>query len=240
MKSIIAEWVRFIGTVLVLVFAINTIAFASFHIPSVSMVPTLAVGDRVVVTKFSYGYSRYSVPLGLSPAMPTDDGRIFSQLPERGDIIVFRHTQDSTTMIKRLIGLPGDRIQVKAGRLIINGELVERTLQRQYTFTDQRDTLHQVREFNEVLPGGFEHTIIEITDNGALDNTPEFLVPEGHVFMMGDNRDMSADSRRINDLGFVPVENLMGPAQIISYSLHNCGKRNPDICNSSRIFKRLY
>lgn len=240
MLKTVIEWARFIGTVLVLVFAINTIAFASFHIPSVSMVPTLAVGDRVIVTKFSYGYSRYSVPFALSPKMPTNDRRIFSKTPERGDIIVFRHTRSSITMIKRLIGLPGDRIQVQSGRLYINGNLVERKLLRQYTFTDQRGTHHPAREFTEVLPGGVEHTIIEITDSGSLDNTPEFTVPAGHLFMMGDNRDMSADSRLSHDLGFVPVENLMGPAQIISYSLHNCGQRNPDICNSSRILKWLH
>jgi len=239
MLKTVIEWTRFAVTVLALVFAINTIAFASFHIPSVSMAPTLAVGDRVIVTKFSYGYSRYSVPFALSPAMPTDDGRIFSSTPERGDIIVFRHTRSSITMIKRLIGLAGDRIQVQSGRLYINGELVERKLQREYTFTDQRNTLHAAREFTEVLPGGIEHTIIEMTDSGPLDNTPEFTVPEGHLFMMGDNRDQSADSRLSHDLGFVPIENLMGPAQIISYSLHNCGKRNPDVCNSSRFMKRL-
>ncbi len=238
-KDVLLEWGKTIAIVVGLVFAIQTIAFASFHIPSESMAPTLTVGDRVVVTKFSYGYSRHSVPFSLAPSLPTKSGRIIGQIPSRGDIVVFRHTRDDITMIKRVIGLPGDRVQVKQGQLHLNGELVEREKSREYTYTTRNGQSYQVREYIEQLPDGPAHTIIEIAPDSLMDNTREYTVPEGHLFMMGDNRDMSSDSRFLNKLGFVPFENLMGRAQVISYSLHNCAKKNPDICNSSRILKRL-
>jgi signal peptidase I len=240
MKQQIIEWTRFLATVFAMVFAINTIAFASFHIPSESMIPTLAVGDRVVVSKFTYGYSKHSVPFSLAPAVPSDTGRILSSTPERGDIVVFRHTNDEITMIKRVIGLPGERIQMMGGRLYLNGELVERNKLRSYTFNDRRGSAHEVNEYTEILPGGYEHVIVEITDAGMLDNTAEITIPEGHLFMMGDNRDMSSDSRRMTHLGTVPLENLIGKARIISFSLNTCGKSNPEICAASRTLKRLH
>lgn len=239
MKAQIIEWTRFLATVVAMVFAINTIAFASFHIPSESMVPTLAVGDRVVVSKFSYGYSKHSVPFGLGPSIPTDTGRILAGTPGRGDIVVFRHTNDDITMIKRVVGLPGETVQMKSGRLYINGELVEREKTRDYMFTDRRGMTRRVSEYNEKLPGGFEHTIIEIADNGSLDNTSAIVIPQGHLFMMGDNRDMSSDSRRTQHLGTVPLENLMGRAQIISFSLATCGELNPEICSARRMLTSL-
>ena len=219
--------------------AIQTVAFASFHIPSESMAPTLAVGDRVVVTKFPYGFSKNSIPFDLGAVLPEAGSRLFGGTPKRGDIVVFKHTQDSKTMIKRVIGLPGERIAMKGGRLYINGVLTPRTEKRSYTFTSRHGQSAPVREFVETLPGGFTHDIIEITNGARLDNTNEIVIPEDHVFMMGDNRDMSADSRESWNLGPVPLSNLMGRAEIISYSLKNCGKQNPDICSSSRILKRL-
>ncbi len=190
-----------------------------FRIPSGSMQPTLAVGDYIVVTKWSYGYGRYSfAPLeGLLP-----HGRIFSNgflgsEPERGDVIVFRPTAEPTRdFIKRLIGLPGDRIQMREGVLYINREPVQR---ESLGVTDQcpdhnGDPL-PAETFRETLPNGVSYITC---DKGmtSLDNTREYTVPEGHYFMMGDDRDNSDDSRQI--VGFVPRENLVGPAQFIVVS----------------------
>lgn len=239
-KNEILEWSRTIAMVIALFLAIQTVAFASFHIPSESMAPTLAVGDRVVVTKFPYGYSKNSVPFNLAGFLPDTRGRFLERTPERGDIVVFKHTQDNKTMIKRVIGLPGDRIAERGSELYINGELVPRKKTRSYTFTTRHGQPVPVTEYIETLPNGVEHLILEATDQGPLDNTPDIEVPEGYLFMMGDNRDLSADSRETWSLGPVPMGNLMGKAVIISYSLKDCGKSNPEICNSSRILKRLY
>lgn len=239
MKEQIVEWTKFLGSVALLVFTINTVAFASFHIPSESMVPTLEVGDRVVVTKMSYGYSKHSVPFGLAPGLPTQSGRVFGSLPERGEIVVFKHTKSTTTLIKRVIGLPGDQIQMKAGQLYLNGVAVPREEITEFMFTDAHGLTRQATEYIETLPNGVEHKILEITNDGPLDDTPQFTVPEGHLFMMGDNRDMSADSRLIRSLGMVPVENLIGRAQIISFSLAKCGKTNPEICSGRRFLTSL-
>lgn len=239
MKQEVLEWGRTIGMVVGLFLVIQTVAFASFHIPSESMVPTLAVGDRVVVTKFPYGFSKNSVPFNLGSFLPETKSRLFEGVPKRGDIVVFKHTRDSKTMIKRVIGLPGERIAMKAGRLFINGERVEQELAREYVFTRRDGQQARVREYLETLPGGYAHDIVEVSDRAPLDNIKEILIPEGHLFMMGDNRDMSADSRETWNLGPVPIVNLMGRAEIISYSLGKCGRTNPEVCDTSRILKHL-
>ena len=239
MKQDILEWVRTLGTVAVLFLAIQSVAFASFHIPSESMVPTLAVGDRVVVTKFPYGFSKNSVPYGLGSFLPETKSRLFQGVPKRGDIVVFKHTRESKTIIKRVIGLPGERIAMVGGQLFLNGEPVEKVLKRGYVFTKHNGQQAQVREYVETLPGGYTHDIVEVSDHEPLDNVREITIPEGSLFMMGDNRDMSADSRQTRKLGPVPFANLMGRAEIISYSLGKCGRANPDICDSSRILKHL-
>lgn len=239
MKHEVIEWSRTISMVVALFLAIQTVAFASFHIPSESMVPTLAVGDRVVVTKFPYGYSKNSIPFNLGSFLPTTKTRLFQSVPERGDIVVFKHTRDAKTMIKRVVGLPGERISMIAGRLHINGDLVEQDLTREYVFTRRDGQQTRVREYLETLPGGYTHDIVEVTNRAPLDNVKEILIPEGHLFMMGDNRDMSADSRETWNLGSVPIANLMGRAEIISYSLGKCGKTNPEVCNTSRLLKHL-
>ena len=240
MKNEAVEWGKTIAMVLALFLGIQTVAFASFHIPSESMAPTLAVGDRVLVTKYAYGYSKNSVAFNLGGFLPDTKGRLFQRMPKRGDIVVFKHTQDSKTMIKRVIGLPGERISMKNGRLYLNREAVPISEIRDYTFTSRQGRQVAVREYKETLPGGLKHDILEIRNNGQFDNMAEIVVPQGHLFMMGDNRDMSSDSRNRAGLSTVPVTNLMGKAVIITYSLKNCGKRNPDICNSSRLLKRLY
>jgi signal peptidase I len=194
---------------------IRTVAFEPFNIPSGSMIPTLLVGDYLFVSKYSYGYSHFSLP--FSP--PLFSGRIFGRLPDRGDVAVFKLPRDTRTdYIKRIIGLPGDRIQMKAGQLYINGEKVQRKPAGEFLAEDGgTSTLYE--RYLETLPNGREHYILKASDDGPLDNTPEYKVPDGYVFAMGDNRDNSQDSRVMNAVGFVPVENLVGRAEFIFLSV---------------------
>lgn len=194
---------------------IRTVAFEPFNIPSGSMIPTLLVGDYLFVSKYSYGYSRFSLP--LSP--PIFSGRIFGRLPDRGDVAVFKLPRDnSTDYIKRIVGLPGDRIQMKGGQLFINGQMVQRQLVGEYTAEGEGPRM-VLKRYLETLPGGRQHYILKASDNEPLDNTQEYKVPEGFVFAMGDNRDNSLDSRVLNAVGFVPVENLVGRAEFIFFSV---------------------
>ena len=193
----------------------RTFAYEPFTIPSGSMLPTLLVGDYLFVSKFSYGYSRYSLP--LSPDL--FEGRIFSGEPERGDVVVFKLPRDNKTdYIKRIVGLPGDRIQVRDGRLYINETLVPRRedgLIEQVTSSGRRS---QVRQYIETLPNGREHLIWEKSDSDFLDNTTVYVVPDGHYFAMGDNRDSSQDSRVLSAVGYIPHDNLVGRAEVLFFS----------------------
>ena len=195
---------------------IRTVAFEPFNIPSGSMIPTLLVGDYLFVSKYSYGYSRYSMPL----APNLFSGRIFGRLPERGDVAVFKWPRDnSTDYIKRIIGLPGDHIQMKSGQLYINGALVPRQPEGDFTADDNGQKI-VAKEFLETLPNGRKHDILKLYEEGGLNTTQEFVVPEQHVFAMGDNRDMSSDSRDPNGgVGYIPVENLVGRAEFIWLSI---------------------
>jgi len=207
----VVETVRTVVYAVLIALFVRTVAYEPFNIPSGSMIPTLLVGDYLFVSKYSYGYSRYSLPFGL----PLISGRILARTPERGDVIVFKWPKDnSTDYIKRLIGLPGDKVQMKGGLLYVNGQPVKR--ERIEDYLDPED--HRlVPQYIETLPNGIRHRIIEKQgDAGTYDNTNEFDVPAGSYFMMGDNRDNSADSRV---WGFVPAENLVGPAQFIFFSL---------------------
>ena len=211
-------WGESIRTVLyagLIAIGIRSIAFEPFNIPSGSMIPTLLVGDYLFVSKYSYGYSRHSFP--FSPNLFS--GRILGAMPQRGDVAVFKLPRDtSQDYIKRIIGLPGDRIQVIRGILHVNGEAVRRESIGPYV-TEGDGPRMTVRLYREVLPGGRTHEIIEQTDDGVLDNTPEYIVPAGHVFAMGDNRDNSLDSRVLSAVGFVPIENLVGRAEFIFFSV---------------------
>ena len=195
---------------------IRTVAFEPFNIPSGSMIPTLLIGDYLFVSKYSYGYSRYSIPF----APNLFNGRVFGRLPDRGDVAVFKLPRDNQTdYIKRIVGLPGDRIQMKSGQLYINGTLVPRQAAGDYT-DDEQGARTIARLYVETLPNGVKHDILKMYEEGGLNSTPEFKVPDGHVFAMGDNRDNSSDSRDPNGgVGFVPVENLVGRAEFIFFSI---------------------
>ncbi|MCW3476154.1 signal peptidase I [Limobrevibacterium gyesilva] len=196
---------------------IRTVAFEPFNIPSGSMIPTLLVGDYLFVSKYSYGYSRYSLPFSL----PLFSGRIFGRLPARGDVAVFKLPKDnSTDYIKRIVGLPGDRIQMRGGQLFINGEQVS----REDAGTNMESPLVMAKLYIETLPSsegepGRRHYIQKYDDTQGLNNTQEYKVPEGFVFAMGDNRDNSQDSRYLNMVGFIPLENLVGRAEFIFFSV---------------------
>lgn len=214
----VGETIRTVIYAVLIALVVRTFGFEPFNIPSGSMIPSLLVGDYLFVSKYSYGYSRHSLPYSL----PLFDGRIFNDAPERGDVVVFKLPRDGRTdYIKRVIGLPGDKIQVKEGQLHINGDPVPRKRIEDYIRRDPSGTAHRFARYIETLPGGVEHPIIEISDNHPYDNTGTFLVPPGHYFMMGDNRDSSTDSRAMDGetrVGFIPSENLVGRAEILFYS----------------------
>ncbi len=214
------ETLRTVVYAVIIALFVRTFAYEPFNIPSGSMIPTLLVGDYLFVSKFSYGYSRYSLPFGL----PLISGRIFASEPERGDVIVFKLPADNETdYIKRLVGLPGDRIQVKSGVLHINGQPVERERLGPVKVTGFAGRTSEVTEYIETLPNGRRHLIREYSDEERSDNTREFLVPEGKYFFMGDNRDRSQDSRAQGRVGFVPRENLVGRAEFLFFSQNGEG-----------------
>jgi signal peptidase I len=211
----LAEGGRVVVHALLIALVIRTLLFQPFNIPSGSMKGTLLIGDYLFVSKYSYGYSHYSIP--FSP--PLFSGRIFGSTPERGDVVVFRLPRDdSTDYIKRVIGLPGDHIQMKDGLLYINGTPVKRERAEDF-IDDENGTPERVRRWRETLPNGVTYQTLDLQDNGFLDNTQEYQVPAGHYFMMGDNRDNSTDSRVLSQVGYVPFENLVGKAQIIFFSI---------------------
>ena len=221
-----AEWLgtlKLLIATLAFVLGIRTVAAEPFVVPSASMVPTLLIGDEMLAAKYPYGIGKYSSPIGL---MPDFAGRFGGHSPERGDVIVFRLPRDpSETYVKRLIGLPGDRIQMKAGRLVINGAMLPRRSVGVYA-TVLDGAPQQFLRYVETLPNGRQHPILKRATGSPLDDTPEFTVPSHQYFMMGDNRDMSLDSRvpaTEGGVGFVPEENLVGRADRVLYS------RDPEV-----------
>jgi signal peptidase I len=211
------ETIKVVIQALLIAVVVRTVLFQPFNIPSGSLVPTLLVGDYLFTSKYSYGYSRYSIPFGP----PLFSGRLWGSEPKRGDIAVFKLPKDnSTDYIKRVIGLPGDKIQVVEGILQINGKAVLRERIADYETSDAFGRTIAVAQYQETLPNGVSHRIIERDgDRGYWDNTYVYTVPAGHFFMMGDNRDNSTDSRDESSVGFVPFENLVGRAEIIFFSI---------------------
>lgn len=200
--------------------------YQGFNIPSRSMMPTLMVGDYLFAAKYPYGYSRYSLPYSL----PLFEGRIFGSEPGRGDVIVFRAPKDtSVDYIKRVVGLPGERIQIRRGQLFINDQPVE--YERLKDSPDASacglDPGARVKRWRETLPNGVSYETFDCIDDGFYDNTNVYTVPAGHVFVLGDNRDNSVDSR-VSSFGYVPLENIVGRAGMIFFSVNSDGDPRPD------------
>ena len=210
------DTVRVIIHALILALIVRVFLFQPFNIPSGSMIPTLLIGDYLFVSKYSYGYSRYSFPFGLN----LFSGRVWATDPERGDVVVFKLPRDNETdYIKRVIGLPGDEIQMINGVLHINGQAVPKETIDDYVVKEPSGRERHMARFRETLPNGVSYPVLDLVQSSFGDNTEVYRVPEEHFFMMGDNRDNSTDSRFLSEVGFVPFENLGGKAQVIFFSI---------------------
>lgn len=207
---------------LVVAMIIRSFLFQPFIIPTGSMIPTILVGDFIFANKYTYGYTKHSFPLGIVPIK----GRVFAKDPEVGDVIIFNNPKDEgKDYVKRCIGRSGDRIQMIGGYLHINGKKLDLEFVKEHIQSDEQGRSYKVKEYIETLPNGVKHPIYKIfftTDpRDKYNNTPEFIVPEGHFFGMGDNRDNSMDSREQERVGFIPSENLMGRASVRWMSIEN-------------------
>lgn len=228
--------VRFFVTLVIFTWALRSFVVQPFDIPSGSMLPTLYIGDYLFVAKWPYGYSRFSFPFGFPPI----SGRFLEHVPERGDVVVFHHPSDNADLIKRVIGLPGDVVEVRGGRVILNGRALDRKVLAPHMIPVSANSPCKpvspatpvIAESNgrvfcryaaslEILPGGRSYTVLNQLDDGAADNFGPVRVPAGHVFLMGDNRDDSLDSRfptSVGGVGMVPLENLIGRALLTFWS----------------------
>ena len=238
-SSAIGETIRTVFWAVLIALVVRTFLFEPFSIPSGSMIPTLLVGDYLFVSKYSYGYSRYSFPGSLD----LFDGRLLGGEPERGDIAVFRKpTHDSDDYIKRIVGLPGDTLQVRGGVLYINGDAVPREYIGDYV--DPQGVRAPAKLYRETLPSGVSYTVLDYGVNQYLDDTLIYVVPEGHYFAMGDNRDNSTDSRVLSEVGYIPAANLVGRAEFLFFSIEEPRSwrevwRLPFAIRYGRLFKGL-
>ena len=253
LKDSVIELIKTVVYALLIAGLFRTLFFQPFWIPTGSMKDTLLIGDFLFVNKMAYGYSRYSCPFAMCPIT----GRILGQDPERGDVIVFRHPSTGEDYVKRLVGLPGDQLQVNDGILSINGEVAPQVPDGVFVerFEAQGsagtrpicksgavglDGLCEKDRFIETLPNGVSHHVLN-TGNGDLDNTPIYTVPDGQYFFMGDNRDNSSDSRVAQPLGvgFVPEQYLLGRADRIMFSAQGKSLLYFWTWRSDRFFKKI-
>ena len=224
-KDSFAETIKTVVYAILIALVFRTFLFQPFWIPSGSMKSTLLIGDYLFISKYAYGYSKHSFPWSLGPF----EGRILGSQPERGDVIVFKHPRTNEDFIKRLVGLPGDTVQMRGGRLFLNGEALPYERAGHFIenvggvscleYRELEDGLKCLKEAAfETMPNGKQYVVLNSDENndGLDDNTRAFTVPEGHFFFMGDNRDNSNDSRL--NVGFVPYENLVGRAEIVAIS----------------------
>ena len=236
----LGETIRTVVYAVLIALVIRTFAYEPFNIPSESMLPTLLVGDYLFVSKYSYGYSRYSLPWGL----PLFEGRLWQSEPRRGDVAVFKLPSDnSTDYIKRIVGLPGDRIQMRDGKLFINDQSVVKVRGEDFIY-ERNGQRFRVPRFVETLPGGPRHDTLDFIAAGEHDTTREFVIPAGHYFAMGDNRDNSLDSRARGGVGMVPAENLVGRAEFLFFSTDGSARlwefwRWPFAIRFDRLFKQV-
>lgn len=220
-KDGLKENIKTIVYAILIAMVIRTFAYEPFNIPSGSMLPTLLIGDYVFVAKFPYGYSKHSFPWSLG----FFNGRVWASAVDRGDVAVFKlPTDDKTDYIKRIVGLPGDRIQLIDGVLHINGAAVLRNRVEDFLYYDTEGTPARIPQYRETLGNGVSYLTLDIERDGTVDNTGIYTVPEDHYFAMGDNRDDSTDSRFLNFVGFIPAENLVGRAEFLFFSVN--GKAN--------------
>jgi signal peptidase I len=194
---------------------VRTFVAQPFKMPSGSMMPTMLIGDHFFVSKFAYGYTRYSLP--FSP--PVFSGRKLAAEPQRGDLVVFRLPRDEATdFVKRVVGMPGERIQMVGGELHINGQAVKRERADDFVYDEGGKTV-RAKRWRETLPNGVTYETLDLQDNGVLDDTPVFTVPADSYFMLGDNRDNSVDSRMPGQVGYIPADHLIGRISMIFYSV---------------------
>lgn len=251
----VVETVKTIVYALLIAGFVRTLFFQPFWIPSGSMKDTLLIGDFLFVNKMAYGYSAYSCPFALCPI----EGRIFGAEPERGDVVVFRHPVNGQDFIKRAIGLPGDTVQMREGKLFINGSPVPQTQDGTFVETYElqgpvgsrpaclegfppQGSVCTKDKAVETLPNGVQHSVLDADHEGRFDNTGVFTVPEGHFFFMGDNRDNSTDSRvpQVNGgVGYVPFENLIGRADRVMFSSAGRSLFFVWTWRSDRFFKKI-
>ena len=205
-----------IGIAVFIALLIRSFIAEPFNIPSGSMKPNLLVGDFIFVSKWSYGYSRHSLPFSI-PLIPN---KIFSKMPNRGDVVVFKTPQDNRTdYIKRVIGLPGDKIKIINGEIYLNNNIIVRKKMKDFIDRDKNTLTKRARKYKEYFDD-LTFDVLDIMDNGIADNTELFNVPQDYFFVMGDNRDNSQDSR-FKTGGFIPFNNLVGKARFIFFSLEN-------------------
>ena len=214
MKKKIIENIKTIIYALIIALIIRSFLFQPFYIPSSSMEPNLLIGDRLFVSKYSYGYSRHSLP--FSPNLTNK--RLLSKNPERGDVVVFKTPADNRTdYIKRLIGLPGDTLQIIEGELYLNNQKIPRNKIETTININCGNEILETNVFEEILPNGKKYIAV-YRKEGTMKNTDKFIVPNRHYFFMGDNRDCSKDSRYLGSVGYVAFNNFVGKARLIFFS----------------------